>query len=75
LLRGCFREETCREPADDRDATWSWSRKIAEWVMGESCVCRSIEGWVGVLENWSFLGRVISLIAFFRTFRFYCFPT
>lgn len=29
--------------------------------MGESCVCRSIEGWVGVLENWSFLGRVLGV--------------
>ena len=30
LYRGCFREETRRDPDDDRDATWSWSREIAD---------------------------------------------
>jgi hypothetical protein len=28
--RGCSREETRRDPDDDRDATWSWSIERAD---------------------------------------------
>jgi hypothetical protein len=45
MLRGCCREETWRDPDDARDATWSWSGEIADWVIGESCVCRSTGVW------------------------------